>query len=263
MFLFKKIVAPFFLPIPFCLLISFLGLFLILFTRKQKVGKIMVSFGLCFLVLLSYDQVSKPLLAPLEHQYDACIPDFSAENELLENQNSVKYIVVLAGGIVPDPAIPILSQLSDSTLMRLIEGIRLYRKYPGSKLVLSGGGGSKLYTEAEAMADVAKSIGIDKSDIIIESDSRDTRDQAHFIKSIIDKNPFVLVTSAAHMPRSVALFKNNGMEPIPAPTMHLVRKSMKLTPFSFFPSSSALRKSEIAFHEYLGILWAKLRGQIQ
>ena len=242
MFLFKKIVGLFLLPIPLCILISFLGLLLILLTKKQRAGKIMVVVGISILTLLSFDPISSALLAPLEHQYDAYLSKKPMEDEINENQYPVKYVVVLSRG--------------------LIEGIRIYRNNPGSKLIISCGFESGPYPAAKRMAEIIKVIGIDEDDIMIESESRDTKDQAHFIKLIVDNDPFILVTSAFHMPRSMALFKKLGMEPSPAPAVYLTGKKKGLNLSSFFPSTSALRKSELAFHEYLGILWAKLRGQI-
>jgi uncharacterized SAM-binding protein YcdF (DUF218 family) len=59
----------------------------------------------------------------------------------------------------------------------------------------------------------------------------------------------------------MALFKKLGMDPIPAPADYLATKR-KIGINSFFPGSNALRKSEIAVHEYLGMVWAKLMGQI-
>jgi uncharacterized SAM-binding protein YcdF (DUF218 family) len=261
MFLFKKIVASFFLPIPLIILVSFLGLSLIIFTKRQRAGKIMISVGLCTLFLLSCDPISSIFLKSLEHQYSPYRSMLSVEDAVIEQQYPVKYVVVLAGGIISDPTIPVTSQLTDTTLIRLIEGLRIYRENPGSRLILSGGSGSMFYYESNAMADVAKAVGIDENDIITETDSRDTKDQAHFIKLIVNNDPFVLVTSASHMPRSMAMFKKLGMEPIPAPAGCMVGRK-KLSLRSFFPSATALRKSELAFHEYLGILWAKLRGQI-
>ncbi len=241
MFLFKKIVGLFLLPIPLVILISFLGLLLILLTKKQRAGKIMVVVGISILTLLSFDPISSALLAPLEHQYDAYLSKTSMEDEINENQYPVKYVVVLSGYC-------------------LIKGIRIYWKNPGSKLIISGGSPSGIYPAVKRMAEIAKAIGIDEDDIMIESESRDTKDQAHFIKLIVDNDPFILVTSAYHMPRSMALFKKLGMEPSPAPAGYLTGKKINLD--SFFPSANALWKSELAFHEYLGILWAKLRGHI-
>jgi uncharacterized SAM-binding protein YcdF (DUF218 family) len=117
-------------------------------------------------------------------------------------------------------------------------------------------------TEASVAADIAKITGVDEADIIMESDSLDTKDQARLIKPIVGDSRFVLVTSAYHMPRSMAMFRKAGMNPVPAPTGHLARKKRRLTIGSFFPDALSLERSEAALHEYLGIVWAKLRGQI-
>jgi uncharacterized SAM-binding protein YcdF (DUF218 family) len=261
MFLFKKIISPFFLPIPLCLTISFVGLFLILFTKRQKAGKFLLSVGLCTLAILSYNPIPNYFIARLERQHHVYTSGIPVEEGAVQEHNPVEYVVVFAGGIGYDSKIPITSLLSDLTLIRVIEGVLIYRENPGSKLVLSGGGGSESYPEAAGMAGLAKAIGVDEDDIVIESDSRDTKDQARLIKTIVGGKPFILVTSAYHMPRSMALFKKLGMEPIPAPADYLVTKG-KIGINSFFPGSGALRKSEIAVHEYLGVVWAKLRGQI-
>ncbi|MFQ5788324.1 MAG: ElyC/SanA/YdcF family protein [Thermodesulfobacteriota bacterium] len=260
MFLFKKIISPFFLPIPLCLTISLVGLFLILFTKRQKAGKFLISVGLCTLAILSYNPIPNYFIARLERQHHAYTSGIPVEGVVLEH-NPVEYVVVLAGGIGYDSKIPITSLLSDLTLIRVIEGVLIYRENPGSKLVLSGGSRSELYPEATGMADLAKAIGVDEDDIVIECYSRDTKDQARLIKTIVGDKPFILVTSAYHMPRSMAFFKKFGMEPIPAPADYLVTKR-KIGINSFFPGSGALRKSEIAVHEYLGMCWARLRGQI-
>jgi uncharacterized SAM-binding protein YcdF (DUF218 family) len=52
----------------------------------------------------------------------------------------IKFVVVLAGGHKSDPAIPVTSQLSGESMIRLVEGIRILRESPGAKLILSGGG---------------------------------------------------------------------------------------------------------------------------
>jgi uncharacterized SAM-binding protein YcdF (DUF218 family) len=60
----------------------------------------------------------------------------------------------------------------------------------------------------------------------------------------------------------MALFRKQGMDPIPAPAGQTAKARQVLTPDLFFPNSTALERSSRALHEYLGLLWAKLRGQI-
>jgi len=254
MFLLKKIVAPLFFPIPLILGILFLGLFLVWLTRRQKTGKIVVLIGIVFLGILSYGAISDPLLRPLEYQYPPLLS--------LENIQNIKWIVVLGGGHTSDPKLPITSQLSEASLIRLVEGIRIHNGLPKSKLILSGGSVFEKISNAQVLADVAIAIGVKKEDLILEDVSKDTEDEARLIQEIVGQEQFILVTSASHMPRSMALFKKLGMNPIPAPTDYLVKESQEISPGMFYPSVNGLCKAERAFYEYLGLAWAKLRGVI-
>jgi uncharacterized SAM-binding protein YcdF (DUF218 family) len=261
-FLFKKMVSPFLLPLPFGLLLSFLGLLLLWFTKRQRTGKTLVTVGLCTLGLLSYEPISDALLAPLIYKYGPYEAGSRTRDLSLEKIDKVRYVVVLGGGHGADSQIPLTSHLSDPGLKRLLEGIRIYRENPGSKLLLSGGRGYRAIPEARVAQDVAIFLGVDKDDIILEPDSMDTKDQARLLKPMIGKDPFVLVTSALHLPRAMALFRKQGMDPIPGPAEIPSREKGELAPRRFFPQPEALDKSSQAIHEYVGLVWARLRGQI-
>ncbi len=257
MFLLKKIAAPFLFPVPLSLLFALSGLFFLFFTRRRRTGKLLVAVGVLIFALLGFDQISSKIIVPLEQKYGAYSPSISGNVS-----DPVKFVAVLGGGHTSDPSLPVTSQLSRASLLRLVEGIRVYRKNPGSKIILSGGAVFDAVPEAKTLADAAQALGMKGDDIIMESDSRDTKDQARFIKKIVGGNRFVLVTSASHMPRAMALFRKLGMDPIPAPAGHLAKKSKGLSPGQFFPSAGSLQKAERAVYEYLGIMWARLRGQI-
>ena len=90
--------------------------------------------------------------------------------------------------------------------------------------------------EAEVMARIAVLLGVKPQDIRLETDSRDTADEAEIIAKMIGREKFILVTSAAHMPRSMALFRKRGLQPIPAPADFLVREAQGPDPGRFFPA---------------------------
>jgi uncharacterized SAM-binding protein YcdF (DUF218 family) len=264
MFLFKKIVAPFFFPLPLCLELLLLGLVLLWCTRRQKAGKILVSVGTGLLLIFSYPFVSSLVLRPLEQRYPPA-PDLAAGPTTAPGQieaQAGKWIVVLSGGTTNDPELPVTSQIGSESLFRVLEGVRLYRAGPGRKLILSGGAVFDPVPEAQVMARVALIMGVDRRDIILESTSRDTEEQARLLKPMVGREPFFLVTSAAHQPRSMAMFHKLGLEPVAAPAGHLVRQSRHWSPVNFFPASGALHAAETAFYEYLGLAWARLRGAI-
>jgi uncharacterized SAM-binding protein YcdF (DUF218 family) len=250
LFVFKKIVSCFLVPLPLIILILLVGIFLLWFTRKQKMGKIITSFGVVLIIIFGYRAFTDLLILPLERTY----PKYESSSM------PINYVVVLGGGSDSDNQLPISSQLNGHSLTRLVEGIRIYRESPGSALILSGYGGNDKKSNAEVMADVAISLGVPKDDIIQETLSRDTHDEAVLIKEIVKNEPFVLVTSAVHMKRAMMLFRKQKTNPIPAPTDYLaISKNRAIIEL---PSSDGYMQADSAFHEYLGILWAKIRGFI-
>jgi len=255
-------VALFLYPVFLCLGISILGLIVLWANRRPRLGKVLVTLGTVLLLLLTLPGISSHFLTPLERRYPALLHPEQIYWEGQKSGASPKWIVVLGGGHRSDPRLPANSQISTATLGRVVEGVRLYKSIPGSKLLLSGGVIFDPVPEAEVMARIAELLGVKPQDIVLESDSRDTADQAAIIAKKIGREKFILVTSAAHMPRSMALFKKRGLQPIPAPTDFLIKESPGADPGRFFPHASSLRGVETAWHEYLGMVWAWLRGEI-
>ena len=108
-------------------------------------------------------------------------------------------------------------------------------------------------------AQLAVALGIKRENIIIYGHPKDTREEALYTKTIVVEKPFILVTSATHMPRSMMLFKSLGLNPVAAPTNFY---KDEFDGYFRLPTVDDFYKSQIAMHEYLGILWAKLRELI-
>ena len=261
-FILKKLVSRLFFPLPLCLEILAVGLFLLWFTKKQKGGRIVVTVGAVLLFLFSYDEFSGGLLRGLERTYQPFSPAKASELQVRSPVVPVKWVVVLGGGHAADPDIPLSSQLDPTTMVRLVEGVLLHRKNPGSKLIVSGGRVDGSISDAEVMSNVAQALGVPHHDIVVEDQSWDTEDEARLLKPLVQKDDFILVTSASHMFRSMRLFESFGMHPLPAPTDFLVRDTDASIQDLLFPTPSALAKATRAFYEYLGLVWLKLKGVI-
>jgi uncharacterized SAM-binding protein YcdF (DUF218 family) len=262
MFLLKKLLALCFYPLPLGLAILILGLFCLWGTRRQRLGKALVTLGTLLLLLFGFPFLSVELLASLEGRYPALLHPETISWETGQAEPSPRWIVVLGGGHVSDPRLPPNSQINPAALGRVVEGVRLYKAVPGSKLLLSGGGGFDPVPEAEVMAQVAVLLGVKPDDMVLEPYSRDTANEAEIIANMVGREKIILVTSAFHMPRSMALFKKRGLQPIPAPTSYLVQKVQGPQILSFIPSPGNLELMATALHEYLGLVWAWLRRAI-
>jgi len=252
----KATLIGFLSPLPLSLIVLLIGLIFLWIPKKQKIGKIVITAGFCLLLLFSLHVFPKLLLSNHEQQYSA----FTIDHKEKDKPWDVKYIVVLGGSHVLDPKLPITSQFSHSGLVRLIEGMRLYKRTSGAKLILSGGVGIDPLTDAELMSNLAVELGISKDDIILEAASMSTFDEARFIKPIVKNERFLLVTSASHMVRAMALFKKLGMNPIPAPTGHLIKHYGKA--ISIFPGTENLLNSDELIYEYLALIKEHLWGNL-
>ena len=97
------------------------------------------------------------------------------------------------------------------------------------------------------MRDLALDLGVPTEDMMLKTESMSTQDEAKLLKPVLTNEKFLLVTSASHMPRSMDIFRKLGMNPVAAPTGHLVKRYGDH--ISFMPSVSNLKKSETAFRE--------------
>jgi uncharacterized SAM-binding protein YcdF (DUF218 family) len=251
-----KIISRLFFPVPVICELFLVGVVLLWFTRRQKAGKILITIGTGLLLMLSIATVSGSLLRTLEQRYPPL--NLSSLPAELTKSSSGIFIVVLGSGYSPDPSVDRNSHLSQDGLARLIKGVEIWREVKTGKLILSGGPPAA----AQAMKDVAISLGIPQQEIILEEKSRNTEQEARFIKPMVGSTPFILVTSASHMPRAMGLFQKLGMHPIAAPTDYLAKTGGPFSPDEFYPGAGGLSEAERAVYEYLGMAWEKLRGQI-
>lgn len=253
MFLAKKIITLLFMPLSLSLFLGITGLILLWFSRRQHAGKALVALMLLLLTAASSPWVATRLLTPLERQYPP----------ILTRQPHIAYVVVLGGGHVSEQGLPATSRLAGASLARLVEGIRLHRLHPGSRLLLSGGAVFDPVAEATTMQAVALMLGVPAHTITIEKKSRDTAEQAKVLAPLLRDKHFLLVTSASHLPRAMALFQGQGLTPFAAPTDYRVKRGKQSGPGGYFPSTGSLRLTENALREYLGLAWFRLRTQLK
>jgi len=249
-FLLKKIAANILLPLPIALILLFIGLLFFWFSKKRLISGSFLSLGFLVLLIFSFSPLPNKIVNSLESQYQPI--------KILPR--NIDDIVVLGGGIRRKTDAPPNTQLSSASLSRLIEGVRLYHLYNKQhqpvKLILSGGRVFGNMAEAGVMENIAEILGVKPSDIILEAGSRDTSEEAKYLKSQLQSKSFLLVTSAYHMPRAMSLFKNQGLHPIAAPTQYVINKDVNDIK-DYIPNAKAMVIGDIGIHEYLGQLWAR------
>lgn len=250
MFELKKFVSSMLMPLPGLLLIGFIGLFILWFSKRKGFASFLLTLSLVGIFLLSFQPVTTPLLKSTERMY----PSFIAPDV------PVEYVLVLGNGHVVDDEISPISELSRAAVMRLTEGIRIYRMYPGAKLILSGYSGGTTVSHARMMARVALSLGVNKSDILLLENARDTHEEAIQTLNSVGNSNLVLVTSASHMPRAMEEFHNLGLKPTPAPTNYLAHSEIKQPWEKYAPKAKYLEQSERFWYEQMGRWFMDLKN---
>ena len=189
--------------------------------------------------------VGEALLVPLEGQY----PPLAADVPLQD----IGTIVVLGSGYTPRASVPVTAALDEDALVRIVEGLRLARRLPGVRLVVTGGAPLGDIPVALGYAQIARDFGTADASLVALQSPRDTAAEARAVAPLLGGAPFVLVTSAYHMPRAVRLMQRAGQHPIPAPTGQRVGAFPWRGFHRWLPTSAGLRDTELALHEYLGL----------
>jgi uncharacterized SAM-binding protein YcdF (DUF218 family) len=249
----EKMTPILLLPVPLCATILLTGLFLLCCTKKQAAGKVAVFVGVAILLVLGNPAFSNILLRPLEHQYPRLV--LPSDPQTTSQVRNAKYIVVLGASEISDPQTRMSNQAREDSLIRLVEGIRLYKQLEGRKLVLTGGPGRDAYSMAEYMAVAAQGLGVRRQDMILETKAEGIEEQAQLVGKIVGKEPFILVTSASHMAKAIFMFKRAGADPIAAPAGYRSTAHNNLGAADLCPTSDGLGKAERAINEYVELAW--------
>lgn len=251
MFWIKKLVGTLAAPLPVGLFLAVVGAYLIWKTQRQKLGRGLIALGIAIPLLASNRGFSEILISQLEDQYPP--------QHLLTD---MRYVAVLGGGHADNTNLPWTTQLYESSRARLVEGVRIHRQNPRSVLICLGPQGDRSHSHAEVLAGAARELGVHPLNLEIIPDVRDTQDEIQSIKRLAGDESVALVTSAWHMPRAMGMARKAGLNATASPTDYL-------SPFDEIPaiywlqfSAEGLGQTSRACRENLGLLWAKLRGQI-
>jgi uncharacterized SAM-binding protein YcdF (DUF218 family) len=221
---------------------------LLLLPRFRRTAASMLWTGLLALGLLGFNAAPEALLRLLESQYKS--PNLT--------QSGPYAGVIVLGGATGSPGIFKAHgqvPLGDAA-ERMTLPIGLMRKFPNFELIFSGGEGRLVptgTTEAELAKMFYEEQGVDMKRVTLESKARNTRENARQVAALLGercKQPWLLVTSASHMPRSMAEFEATGCNVTAYPVDFQTSEESSWTEYSMVGSLTAWQK---ALHEYLGM----------
>jgi len=262
MFLYlSKLLPPFIYPVG---LVTILILVALLTSRHPKWQRIILLLALGVLFIAGNSWVSASLLRSLEWRY---IP----QAEIPQGE----VIILLGGGTMP-AEYPRSMVEFNSAGDRVLYAAQLYHQGKADHILASGGTIEWLNandtTAAQEMASLLELLQVPEEAIWLEADSRNTHENAvntHAMLAPMGIKRIILVTSAVHMPRSVALFEMLGFDVIPAPTDYRITRSEwdrlrspnpAVQLLNLIPSAENLSQTSGVLKEYFGLFIYRLRG---
>lgn len=254
MFVLAKLLA--FLTQPLAWVLTLLTLGLLLQRRWRRSGTALLWSALAVLLLQGWEPLPDALLRRLETQYPA-----PAQIDLQGYAGGV-----VLGGATESPYVwegheqPALNEAAE----RMTAALPLLQRAPQLKLLYTGGVGTIVstgLTEAELARRFYAQMGVDLQRVLLESASRTTHENAVLSAAMpgVDKTqPWLLLTSAWHMPRSMATFEKSGWTVTPWPTDY--RAGLE-TPWTRYSLVRGAAKWNTALHELLGLWMYRLTGR--
>ena len=256
MFLVSKLFWVFAQPLSLAFLLSALAALLVLIGWR-RLGGFSALLAALILFLTLFTTLGSVALQPLEARFE----------KPAANPQALSCMIVLGGAL--DNEINTarggteLNQAAD----RFVEAIRLARDFPASRILISGGDGSisgGYEGEAQASERLFSAFGIAPERLVKENTSRTTYENSLNTATLLKSNGLdncLLITSAFHMPRAVALFRKAGIAVTPWPvdyrTSGLSRPALDFTQ----PALNA-QIATTAAREWMSLVAYYLAGRI-
>ncbi len=233
-FLLKSIL----IPSAFCFFLFLIGFIYLSLkdSKKKKKGYRILAIALFLYYIFSITPGANFFISFLETDFEQL-----SKNKIRE----AEVIVVLTGGEKTD-------------LIRSSEVLRISNlKNHQAELIISGTEMLTVQDETSQIENFFISRGVPAENIIIDDQSKNTKENVEQVFKLIEDRPFFLVTSAYHMRRAIDEFKKIGANPIPAP-IDFRSKYFNYGLEDYIPNSNNLRKTDLAFYEYLGIIYYRI-----
>ena len=231
------------------------GAWLALALGWQKISRWLLALCALLLLVIGSLPVGEWLISPLENRF--------AANSALPDR--VDGIIVLGGFLNPVKSNAWNQAELESGADRLTSFQYLARLYPDAQLIFTGGSGSvtnQEYKEADSVQFLLEQLGMGDRAIIFESESRNTFENAVNSKRLVSPavgSNWILITSAFHMPRSVAIFCQQDWPVYPYPVDHYSERGNLLRVlFDFANNLSTLRT---AVREWTGLAAYRITGR--
>lgn len=240
-------------PSAVLLLLAVVGLLLVARRRDSRIGIGLLAILAAGLLVCSWPPTAIWLMRPLENRFPA----------MVHAPAHVDGIILLGGALHLDLSIDRNMPALNMGAGRITAFVALAHQYPRARLVFTGGNAGVFVrhgTEADIMRQMLGGMGIPLSRIVFESASRNTHENALYTMKLVRpgrSQRWLLVTSAADMPRAIGCFRAVGWPVIAVPVDYHTPKDA----WAWVPNlAEGLAAIDWASHEWVGLVYYRLRG---
>lgn len=245
------------MPLGASLFIALVAIILLVF-HKRKVAILLSLWHVLLLSLCSTPVVSDYFLAKWERRFTPV--------KVSESVSADAAIVL--GGVVEGPLPPRVEENLGDGVDRLLRACRLYKNGKVAKIIVAGGNIPWLgvqVSEAEVMKNLLMEWGVPPEAILVEDKSRNTRENAVNVQKLLAGKKgrgVLLVTSALHMPRAMAVFRRAGVQVVASPTDYLVVDRGQRVLMDYLPDAGALQNTTALLREVVGMVYYRFNGWV-
>jgi uncharacterized SAM-binding protein YcdF (DUF218 family) len=251
----SKLLPLFFYPVGLSLSLGLIG-GLCSLLKFRRLALACVGSAMIILWVCSTPFFANRAVASLERQYP---PRTMAQTPEAD-------VAIVLGGGLGQPLPPRVEVQLYNAAGRVLHASRLYRAGKVKRVLVSAGNipwALAIKPEAELTKELLVEWGVPSEAIEIETASRNTYENAREIERMWKARGFksaLLVTSAIHMPRAIAVFRRADFPVIASTADVLVVDGEDV--FTWLPDASALATTTNAVKEWMGIFVYRLRGYL-
>lgn len=234
-------------------LVALTALIGLLFLFISRIGTSVAALSLAAIVLATLSPLGNALLTPLDERF----PMWS-----YPPQQGLEGIIVLCGSYDKVRFSYVSTLVLENDTQPLAMMVDLARRYPAAKILLSGGNDNDTLDGPSSLKKYFVSLGIEPERILTEARSRTTAQNAQFATDLLEPSPssrWLLVTYGYRMPRAMGVFRKAGFN-VTAFPVHLRSNGWDNIWRADGSAAENLWKLDIAAHEWLALLYYKLRG---
>lgn len=258
----KKFFSRLLFPLPLGIELLVIGFILWRFTRRKRLGQVLVALGTVWMAIIGYSPIPRLLLPGLTEQY----PPVS-DARMKEAKPS--FIVVPGMGVHTETGYPANLRFPTEFILRLLEAARVHRLCPEAQILVSISNSNMTEAEKRQVLDgFMNLLQVDPAKVTLLIGLGDTEEEIQEFQRRSGGKLVCVVSAAAHLPRAMIFARRHGLNALASPSSRGgippdPNRRREFSVVDIFPNAECLGDTELVFYEYLGLTLERVKGALR